>query len=246
MKTQRTKRALPIRLVAVPAALAALIGCAPTSVQPVQTYGGAKLPRPDVVVVNDFAGTAQQVKLDSGVRGRLLGVLSGSSTEVQQSEAERKVTAEISKVLVEEIKKLGLPAVRSTEPVVPPAANKLVIHGHIVSIDEGNQTRRNVIGFGAGQSTVRAVTDVYYDSPSPSSRMVESFTSTAESPRKPGAAETMGMGAVTGRVAESAAVGAGTGLAMSGDVESDGGRMAKAIAEQLGRLFAAQGWTAPK
>lgn len=119
---------------------------------------------------------------------------------------------------------------------------KLVVGGQILSIDEGNRTRRNVIGLGAGRSEVQAHAEIYYYTDAADAHLMESFTAEAESNRKPGAAETMGAGAAAGRVAESAAVGAGTGLALSGDVEADGARMAKAIAKHLGQFFAEQGW----
>jgi hypothetical protein len=56
----------------------------------------------------------------------------------------------------------------------------------------------------------------------------------------------MGAGAATGRVVESGAVGVATGVAMSGDVEADGERMAKAIAKQLAIFFVQQGWISPR
>jgi hypothetical protein len=107
------------------------------------------------------------------------------------------------------------------------------------------RTRPRVLG--AGESTVQARADIYYYASGVNPLEVESFVGSAESSRKPGAAETMGVGAGTGRVAESAAVGVGTGLApaLSGDVEVDGQRMAKAIAKPLSRFFVSQGWIPP-
>ncbi len=52
----------------------------------------------------------------------------------------------------------------------------------------------------------------------------------------------MGVGAATGRVAESAALGAGTSVLMSGDAASDGERMAQQVVEKLKPFFARQGW----
>jgi hypothetical protein len=233
-----------VRLVAMTAMLLATIGCAPTKVEPVQSYQGSRLPRPDVVVVSDFIAAPDEVKLDTGLGATLRNAASGKSASEQRSEDARKVSAAISKVLVEEIRKLGLPAVPSSDPAAQTAANKLVVGGQVLSIDEGNRTRRNLIGLGAGKSAVQARADAYYYASGASPLQVESFVASAESSRKPGAAETMGVGAATGRVAESAAVGVGTGMApaLSGDVEADGERMAKAIAKQLTPFFVSQGW----
>ena len=220
---------------------AALVACAPTHVQQSQTYSGALLPRPDVVVVNDFAVTPDQVKLDSGLRARLMNVVNPTPASAQEIADGRKVTATISRTLVDEIRKLGLPARQGFPGEGPGAGNRVIVDGQMVSIDEGNRTRRNLIGLGAGHSTVQADMQVYYDA-SNGARLLESYEGVAESSRKPGAAETMGAGAATGRVAESTAVGVGTGVISGSDAESDAQRMAKEIAKKLSVLFARQGW----
>ena len=244
MKISRTDCVAPFKLVAIAIMISATIGCAPTRLEPVQSYQGPRLPRPEVVIVNDFAAAPEEVKLDSGLGARLRNAMSDTSGAVRQTEDEHKVTAAISKVLVEEIRKLGLPAVQSDESAGQNGSNKLVIDGQILSIDEGNRTRRNLIGLGAGKSTVQANADVYYYPSGGAPLKIESFAADAESSRKPGAVETMGVGAATGRVAESAAMGIGTGVApaLSGDIEADGERMAKAIAKQLAQFFVGEGW----
>lgn len=225
--------------------VATLAGCAPTNVTPVQSYQGAQIPRPELVVVTDFLASSDTVKVDSGIGARLRNRLSGTSEPTQQAEDDRKVTAKISQVLVAEINKLGLPAVRGNGPAMWQGNGKLIVGGEILSIDEGNRTRRNLIGLGAGKSEVQARADVYYSAGADQPRFIESFTADAQSSRKPGAAETMGAGAATGRVLESGAAGVATGVAVSGDVEADGERMAKAMAKQLAAFFAKQGWIPP-
>jgi hypothetical protein len=244
VKHIKARDILAVRFVAMAAMLSAMIACAPTKVEPVQSYQGTRLPRPEVVVVSDFIAAPEQVKLDTGLGATLRNAASGTSASEQRTEDARKVSAAISKVLAAEIRKLGLPAVQSSEPSAQTAANKLVVGGQILSIDEGNRTRRNLIGLGAGKSDVQARADIHYYAGGASPLEVESFVASAESSRKPGAAETMGVGAATGRVAESAAVGVGTGMApaLSGDVDADGERLAKAIAMQLARFFVSQGW----
>ena len=221
-----------------------LASCGPAKVENVNPYQGTLLPRPDIVVVTDFIATPDDVKLDAGLGSRLRNAVSGTSDVSRQTADDRKVTAAVSRVLVEEIRKLGLAAMQSNDTAALPG-NKMIIGGQILGIDEGNRTRRNLIGLGAGRSAVTARTDLYYASGTAGARLIESFTADAESGRKPGAAETMGAGAATGRVAESAAVGVGTGVAMSGDVDADSEHMAKAIAAQLAQFFVGQGWIPP-
>jgi hypothetical protein len=223
-------------------AIGAVVACAPTHVQPTQTYSGAMLPRPDIVVVNDFAVTPEEVKLDSGLRARLMNVVNPAPASTREIEDGRKVTASISRTLVEEIRKLGLPARQGFPGESPGAGNRVIVDGQMLSIDEGNRTRRNLIGLGAGHSTVEADMQVYYDASDSGAKLLESFEGVAESSRKPGAAETMGAGAATGRVVESAAVGVGTSAISGSDADSDAQRMAKEIAKKLSVLFARQGW----
>jgi hypothetical protein len=245
---------LSIKMAAVAVAFSALTACAPSKVEPLQSYQGAALPRPEIIIVNDFIATPDAVKLDIGLGARLRNVVGGTSEAEKQSEDDRKVTRAISRVLVDEIRKLGFAAMQSNDGAASPDVNnrivvrtggtKLIVVGQVLSIDEGNRTRRNVIGLGAGQSEVRARADAYYYRDEAGLRLVESFAAEAESSRKPGAAETMGAGAATGRVVESAAMTAGTGAMLGGDVEADGERLAKAIAKQLAQFFAKQGWIA--
>lgn len=222
---------------------AAMTGCAPSEVKPVQSYHGPPLARPAMVVVADFATAPDAVTLDRGLGARLRN-MTGAGDAARQTEDDRKVAAAISNTLVTEIQALGLPAMRSNQSPPPSDSDALVVSGRILSIDEGNRTRRNVIGLGAGQSAVQARTEVYYVARGGGPQLVESYDSNAESSRKPGAAETMGVGAATGRAAESGLMSGATGAApaLSGDVEADGTRTAKAIAKQLKEFFASQGW----
>ena len=221
-----------------------LTACGPAKVESVNRYQSTALPRPDVVVVTDFIVTPDDVKLDTGLGSRLRNAVSGTSDVTRQSADDRKVTATVSRVLVDEIRKMGLAAMPSNDAAAV-TGNKMIVGGQILGIDEGNRTRRNLIGLGAGRSTVTARTDLYYATGATAARLIESFTADAESGRKPGAAETMGAGAATGRIAESAAAGAGTDLALSGDVDADSQHMAKAIAEHLAQFFSDQGWIRP-
>lgn len=55
-----------------------------------QQYPGASLPRPDMIVVRDFAVTADEVKLDHGVSARVQEAMSGSAVTAQESEIGHK------------------------------------------------------------------------------------------------------------------------------------------------------------
>src|SRR5438034_10206603 len=56
--------------------LVILAGCAPTNVDTVQQYSGkSPLPRPDRVLVYDFAVSANDVKLNSAIGARLANLV---------------------------------------------------------------------------------------------------------------------------------------------------------------------------
>ena len=85
--------------------------------------------------------------------------------------------------LVQEIRKLGLP-VESAATAGPVARPTLDIEGQFLTIDEGNRTRRLVIGFGAGASHVRVAVQVF-ETAEGQHRLVEDFYASAASSRTP-------------------------------------------------------------
>ena len=140
----------------------AITGCAPTETKVTQRYEGPTLPRPDMIVVRDFAVTADQVKLDSGVSARVQEAMSGSPVTAQEAETGRKVAAAVSETLVREIGALGLPVTRASDASGLAGGKMLIIDGQLISVDEGNRTRRNLIGLGAGRSKVEAEVQASY------------------------------------------------------------------------------------
>ena len=144
--------------------------------------------------------------------------------------------------LVTEIQALGLPARRASGP--PPPTTRSQFKGQFVSIDEGNQTERVVIGLGLGRTDVKTLTQVY-DNRNGTNILVNQFGINAESGDKPGAAETMGAGAIAGHLAVSAVVSSGVAVgseAFSANVDADADRTAKKIAAQFKDLCLTEGW----
>jgi hypothetical protein len=220
--------------------------CAPTKVQSVQSYAGPALPRPQLIIVTDFSTDAADVMLDSGIGARVKSAVLGAPAN-QETLTARKVTNAISQTLVKEIDKLGIPVIRA-DGTARTSGNRLIVGGKINAIDEGNRTRRNFIGFGAGKSEVDAMATLYYQASSePAPRLVQTFAGLAQSGRKPGAAGMMGAGAAAGRLATTAVTGSGASVAsetLSAGVDDDSERMAKELAEELKKFFMDQGWIA--
>ncbi len=226
------------------AALSILVGCAPTTVRSTGVPAAtAPLPKPERVVVHDFAVSLDDIKLNTGPAARLRRTLGRSPQSEAQAEVGRQVAAKFADELVKAINELGLPAERAPRGTSVPDRT-LAVDGQFVSIDEGNRARRLVIGFGAGGTEVTAHVQVYMGRPA-GPLLVQELEAKGESSKKPGAAVTMGAGAAIGAGAAVGGAAAG-GLETQAGVEADARRTAKALGKQLGELFERQGWIAPK
>jgi Domain of unknown function (DUF4410) len=227
------------------AALALLAGCTSGSSQ-IET--SAELPRPQVVVVQDFAVVPGEVQLDPGlsatIRETLQAAASTEPSPAEQFQVGRRTADALADKLVIEIRDLGFEAQRG--PGLPPGVETgLVVGGQFVAIDQGDRAERVAIGLGAGRSDVRVRAQVFEVGPR-GRTLVDEIEVDAKSGLAPGMAETMGAGALTGHLVASTLVGGGLHVAdesLGTSVVADSDRAAKGIAKQLAQLFAEQGWT---
>lgn len=102
--------------------------------------------------------------------------------------------------------------------------NSLEIEGQFLSIDEGNRTKRVVIGLGAGRTDVKTLVQVY-DARFGTRRLLEKFDADAKSGRKPGMAEMMAAGVLTHHLLVSTL--ASGALAAGSEAFMVGGRVAE-------------------
>jgi hypothetical protein len=219
-----------------------LTGCASTKVT-TESMDSSKLPRPDRILVYNFAVSPEEVELDKGISGDIKGLVNNTPRTEQERAIGRKVSDALAIHLVSEIEKLGFSASRSNGPA-PQSGNLLLVKGQFISIDEGNQAERVVIGLGLGRSDVRTTVQAY-DQNDGKTTLADQFGITAKSGSAPGMGETMGVGALTGHLATAAAVGAGAHVGteeFSANVEDDADRTAKAITKELKTYFTNQGW----
>jgi Domain of unknown function (DUF4410) len=225
--------------------LALFAGCASTKVNMDSEYQGF-LPQPSRVLVYDFAVSPDEVELDSGLSGDIRELANKSPRTEQERVIGRQLADALTRHLVTEIGALGIPALRASTNT-PVAGRALVIKGQFISVDEGNQAERVIIGCGLGRTDVRTLVEAY-DLSAGKKILLEKFGVNAKSGDKPGMAETVGVGAIAGHLATSAVV--STGLAVgseefSANVDADADRTAKAIAKQLKYVYVGQGWLQP-
>jgi hypothetical protein len=221
--------------------LVAGLGC--TTAQVYFEPDASQLPRPDRVLVYDFATSPEDVKLDRGLSARVVDAAKSASPTEQERELGTKVASALAKKLVEELQGLGMTAQR-TSGMPPTTGDSLLIEGQFVTINQGNRTERIAIGLGAGRSDVETHVQVLMAQEGSDQKVVQLDVS-AKGSRKPGAAETLGVGALTGNLVISGAVTAGgtaVSEGLSGTVEADASRTAKKIVEELKPFFKRNGW----
>ncbi len=229
-------------------AVSVLVGCStqlrnttPHDV-PIWSLNSA-LPRPQRVMVVGFAPDLTQVQLDRGVGAQLQRQVGASDAGAQQSVLADAVQSVVSDTLVGDLSRMGFAAERA-RPGDASRPGDLVVAGEIVSVDQGNRTRRLALGFGAGASEVRAAIQVYLVGPDLTPRLLQAYSAGSGSGRRPG----LVLGGV-GALAQGSAVplAVSSALGMGGEVRAsgiagEGQRLAHRIAHELGQFFATQGW----
>jgi hypothetical protein len=198
--------------------------------------------RPDRIFVSYFS-LPEQVRLDQGIGPRLMRASGDQSSATQEQQAARDTQAALTERLVDRLNKYGLPAEIATSS--GGNAEGLLLQGQIVDIDQGNRTRRVLVGLGAGKSSISADAQLYSLSGTAPPRFMTAFEGKADSGNAPGAAETMGAGAAAQRVGTSAvltgATHAGAETRRTTDT-AEANELADAIALRIARFGVAQGW----
>jgi len=203
--------------------------------------GTATLPKPENIVIHDFAVPVGATQTDESPAGRLHrdiklrhGVQEDSSPEVLA----RQVQAAFAKSLAGELKEVNIPTVNvpaqeGSQAESAGSGSHLVIDGKFDAINEGDETKRILIGLGRGASDIKTHVTVSSVTQGHKTTVLELDLS-SKSGKKPGAA--LGMGSV--------AVGAAAGGVSDrkSTVEADASRMAKLVAKQLEAFMADQKW----
>jgi hypothetical protein len=228
------------------ALIVAVTGCAATKVKPVGVYSGqGALPKPDRILVYDFAVSPDEVSLNSGPLARLRALISDRDQTEAELEVGREVATALAEELVERIRALGLPAERASG-AQSHADGTLTIEGQFISIDEGNRLRRMFIGFGLGNTEVKTLVQVYHGMDGGRALVQEIETSAAGS-KLPCMGPMMGVGAAArGAVGLATAAGVSGAARTAGEfrhtVEVEARRTAEVLTKHLAPFFATQGW----
>jgi hypothetical protein len=220
-----------------------IIGCAETQVMTTNEVAESGLRKPEQVLVYNFAVTPQDVQANASIFAQMTRNFRDQDQTAEEMQLGREVADALTDELMRKIAALGMNPVRADKNT-PIRRGSILISGRFVKIDEGNRLRRNVIGFGLGQSSLDS--DVQVLAPSRSGlRELISFDAHADSGEMPGAAVMGPAGAAAG--AGTAAVVATN--AVAGGVKSyrssaaqQAKQLADKITERLSDYFARQGW----
>ncbi len=226
------------------ALLLSLAACAPTKVSITPEAGSTmQLPPPSNVFVYDFATSPDEVQLTKGIGPEILQAMNGTPRTDQERQLGRAVADTIAAEIVAKVQAMGLSASRTAGPA-PAYGSAVLVQGQLMSIDEGNQTERVVIGLGFGRSSVAAAVQIA-ETTGGTVIPIESMTVNAESGDTPGAAETMGVGGIAGHLAVSAATtvaGQALSYSLSASASAEAKRLGDKVAEQIQVVFRQQGW----
>ncbi len=239
---RKTRWSSAIRIVSYLFIVVVIAGCASTKVTERQILDPQrKLPRPDRILVYDFAATPADVPADSALAGH--PDVQQTPQTAEQIETGRQVGAEIAAKLVEEIRSLGLPAERASTQTTP-QLNDIVIRGYLLSMDEGSRAKRMAIGFGSGASRLSVAAEGYQMT-AQGLRKLGSGTVDTGGAKGPGAAVPL---AVTLATANPLGLIVSSGMKVYGEasgsakIEGRAEQAAKTIAEEMKPRLRQQGW----
>jgi hypothetical protein len=229
------------RLVSCLAAIVIVAGCASTKVADRENLvKDEKLPRPDQILVYDFAATPADVPADSSLAEVAMNRPAQTPEEIALG---RRVGADLATRLVEEIGRLGLPAKRASTAATP-QINDIVIRGYLLSASEGSTAKRVAIGFGAGASEMGVAVE-FYQMTQQGLRRLGSGTGVFGASKTPGGAVPVGVAIATANPVGVLVVG---GIKTHGELSGRSrieGRVEQATTEIMKHLkprFREQGW----
>ena len=223
-------------------------GCASATVTPERVAAPVKPSRPQFIYVRNFAVVPEDVKESHGLISQAERKFSSTPQQQRELEIGHAAAKELSDRLAKDLRSLGFPVEEQTGEV-PPKGDVLLVEGQFLKIDQGAATRRVIIGFGVGKSTLDTQVRVYRISGKSRQKVLE-FTTHADSGKLPGTALTMGAGAVatggTSLAGEAAAGGVAGGKAYLGRVNYLADKTADQVKAYLSHYFAEQGWISPE
>jgi hypothetical protein len=206
---------------------------AKVNVTPVAIYtGGRPLPKPDKILVYDFAINSGDVQVDKMQALRPRHLITGDkSPDAIAASAVKKYSSELIKAL----EKTGIP-VEHAVAGGGQAGKAMIVQGSFTSLKEGNKTERDTIGMGAGGADVETKVDVHLNTPA-GLVLLAQFQTDTKAAKNLGSAVPIAAG-----LNPVAAVAKSTVGDRRKTANSYASRSADAAAKEILKSMAAQGW----
>jgi hypothetical protein len=203
------------------------------NVTPLAGYTGTSpLPKPDKILVYDFAINPDDIQVDKMQAMRPRHLIAGDKTpDAIAASAGKKYSQELVKALA----KTGIP-VEHVAQDTPPSDNSMLVQGSFTALKEGNKTERDSIGMGAGGADVETKVEVHVKTPS-DSIMFSQFTTDTKTAKNVGSA----VGVAAG-LNPAAAVAKSTVGDRRKNANAYASKTADATAKQIIKAMAEQGW----
>jgi Domain of unknown function (DUF4410) len=203
------------------------------NVTPVAVYtGGTPLPKPQKILVYDFALDPDDVQVDKLQAMRPRHLITGDkSQEKVAASASKKYSMELVKAL----EKTGIPVEHATTGTAP-SDNAMIVQGSFASLKEGTKAERTTIGMGTGSADVETKVDVHLKTPS-DTILLSQFQTNTKAAKNAGSALPMVAG-----LNPAAAVTKSTVTDRKKTLNAYASKTADATAKEIFKSMAAQGW----
>jgi len=229
--------------IALASSLLLAAGCASIKITDRDEYKGAKLARPDRILVHDFAATIDDLPAWSEAAKVHAGDPARPSAE--ELEIGRKLGSQMAYVLVGRIREMGLNAERVVRGSQARDGD-IAIVGYLTSLDEGSGVKRVMLGFGSGAAEVTSQVEGYLATKD-GMRKLGSGGATSGAGKSPGTVVPIIVTVVTKNpigLLVTTPIKIGGEMAGKGQIEDVGEKMADKIADELEKKFQEQGWIA--
>lgn len=231
----------------LPALLAVLtLACAKAELKDVETRETGSFPKPPLTLVYDFAVSANDVDVD---RWGLNDVRSTAPTE-DQRRVGHKIAVLFSEKLAEDLNNRGIKAGRGVA-TTPVPLNAVQIEGVFLTLDEGDDTKRTMVGFGYGGSKAEARVSAHQKTAG-GRRFLGKATFETKGSKKPGSVASLARGSYFGLAFKVAAKGAQKAGApdptpekikeFESGLQNDIRRAAHAVGDNIEAEYRKHGW----
>jgi hypothetical protein len=219
-----------------------LLGCVNVNSAADTEIAAETMPRPSVILVSDFAVAPEEAKPNPFGSTRLI-------KDTTKTPSERLVghrfASTFATTLVEEIRKMGLPAEPAGASLAPGGGNVMSIEGQFVSLASEDPTAPGIIGFAADWANVVADIEIYTTSKA-GDRLSEDIEFDLANANQP--PEHMPAGVLSRLRREAESTGSPGGQltpAVEAELDATATAAAGAAAKELATFFANHGWLAP-